>query len=80
MSAARAAASLRSVAVEACNSGEVFLIRDDISRRVRSWGCHTFLAGLVPGLIAVPVLGLIALPFVVVGAAIARRVRHGNSD
>jgi hypothetical protein len=39
-----------------------------------------FLAGLVPGLIAVPVLGLVAFPLVVAGAAIARRIRRRNSD
>jgi hypothetical protein len=37
---------------------------------------HAFLSGLIPGVIAVPVLGLIGLPVVVVAAAIARHVRR----
>jgi hypothetical protein len=39
-----------------------------------------FLSGLIPGLIAIPVLGLVALPFLVAGAAIARRIRRRDSD
>ena len=37
---------------------------------------HVFLGGLIPGLIAVPVLGVVALPLLVVAAAIARRIRR----
>jgi hypothetical protein len=39
---------------------------------------HIFLGGLIPGLIAVPVLGLIALPVAVFAGAIVRKVRRRN--
>ena len=40
---------------------------------------HFFIAGLVPGLVAVPVLGLVAAPFVMAAAAVTRRVRRGKA-
>ena len=39
---------------------------------------HFFIAGLVPGLVAVPVLGLMAAPFVFAAAAVTRRVRRSR--
>lgn len=41
---------------------------------------HFFIAGLVPGLIAVPVLGLVAVPFVMAAAMVTRRVRRSKAS
>ena len=37
---------------------------------------HFFIAGLVPGLVAVPVLGLVAVPLMMIAAAVTRRARR----
>ena len=41
---------------------------------------HFFIAGLVPGLVAVPVLGLVAVPFVMAATAVTRRVRRSKTS